>query len=217
MEQPSLMVFTHDSIGLGEDGPTHQPIEHLASLRAIPNMTVLRPGDANEVPACWKLAVENQSGPSVMVYTRQNVEIIDRSQYDAIGGPERGAYVLADAPDGEPDLIVMATGSEVPIALEACEVLWEEGIAARLVSMPSWEVFEAQDDEYQEKVLPEDVTARLAVEAASPQGWHRWVGTQGEILGIDRFGASAPWETNYEKYGFTPSNIADRARALTQR
>jgi transketolase len=215
MEQPSLMVFTHDSIGLGEDGPTHQPIEHLASLRAIPNMTVLRPGDANEVPACWKLAVENQSGPSVMVYTRQNVEIIDRSQYDAIGGPERGAYVLADAPDGEPELIVMATGSEVPIALEACESLWEEGIAARLVSMPSWEVFEAQDEAYRQEILPDDVTARLAVEAASPQGWHRWVGTQGDVLGIDRFGASAPWETNYEKYGFTPDNIADRARALT--
>ncbi len=213
MEQPSLMVFTHDSIGLGEDGPTHQPIEHLASLRAIPNMTVLRPGDANEVPACWKLAVENQSGPSVMVYTRQNVEIIDRNRYESIGGPERGAYVLADA-DDEPELIVMATGSEVPIALEACEKLWNDGIAARMVSMPSWEVFDDQDESYRRRVLPAEVTARLAVEAASPQGWHRWVGTEGDVLGIDRFGASAPWQDNYEEYGFTPENVAQKARAL---
>ena len=214
MEQPSLLVFTHDSIGLGEDGPTHQPIEHLASLRAIPNMTVFRPADAAEVPVCWRQAVENRTGPSSLVFTRQNVPIVDRSKYDQIGGPDLGGYVLAEAPDSEPDAILISTGSEVHLCIEARDLLARDGIAARVVSMPSWEVFEQQDQDWRDTVLPPDVTARLAVETASPHGWERWVGSQGDILGIDRFGSSAPYETNYEKFGFTPSNIAKRTRNL---
>jgi transketolase len=214
MEQPTLLVFTHDSIGLGEDGPTHQPIEHLSSLRAIPNLKVFRPGDANEVPACWRLAVEYREGPSAMVYTRQDVPIVDREPLESIGGPERGGYVLADAPEGDPDVILLATGSEVPICVRARARLLDDDIDARVVSMPCWEVFEEQDESWCERILPPDVSARLAVEAATPHGWERWVGDDGDVLGIDRFGASAPWEKNYEEYGFTPDNVADRARKL---
>jgi transketolase len=214
MEQPTTMVFTHDSIGLGEDGPTHQPIEQLASLRAIPNLSVFRPADAAEVPACWREAVAKQDGPSALVFTRQNVPVVDRDAHEQIGDPSRGGYVIADAPEGDPDVILLATGSEVPICVDAREQLADDGIAARVVSMPSWELFEQQGEEWQEKVLPSEVSARLAVEAAAPLGWDRWVGDEGDVLGIDRFGASAPYEDNYEQFGFTPENVAERARQL---
>jgi transketolase len=214
MEQPTTMVFTHDSIGLGEDGPTHQPIEQLASLRAIPNLSVFRPADAAEVPDCWREAVAKQDGPSALVFTRQNVPVVDRDAHEQIGDPSRGGYVIADAPEGDPDVILLATGSEVPICVDARDQLADDGIAARVVSMPSWELFEQQGEEWRETVLPSEVSARLAVEAAAPQGWDRWVGDEGDVLGIDRFGASAPYEDNYEQFGFTPENVADRARQL---
>lgn len=216
MEQPTTMVFTHDSIGLGEDGPTHQPIEQLASLRAIPNLAVFRPADAAEVPDCWREAVAKQDGPSALVFTRQDVPVVDRDAHEQVGDPSRGGYVLADAPDGDPDVIVLATGSEVPICVDAREQLADDGIAARVVSMPSWELFEQQGEEWQENVLPSDVPARLAVEAAAPLGWDRWVGDEGDVLGIERFGASAPYEDNYEQFGFTPENVAERARQLVE-
>ena len=216
MEQPTVMVFTHDSIGLGEDGPTHQPIEHLMSLRAIPNMTVLRPGDPVEVSECWQRAVERREGPSALVFTRQGVPVVDRSELDVVGDASRGGYILADAPEGEPDVVLIGTGSEVPICVEAREQLLEEGVWARVVSMPSWEVFEEQDEDWRERVLPPEVDARLAVEAGAPHGWERWVGDGGDVVGLDRFGASAPWETNYEQFGFTPENIAERASDLLE-
>jgi transketolase len=214
METPTLQVFTHDSIGLGEDGPTHQPIEQLASLRAIPNHMVLRPGDANEVRECWKLALDNREGPSCLVLTRQSVPTIDHSGLNGQGDASRGGYILADADDGEPDVILIGTGSELSVCLDAREVLAEDGIAARVVSLPSWEVFEAQDAEWRETVLPPDVTARVAVEAAAPMGWERWVGTQGAIIGMERFGASAPAPVNFEKFGFTAANVAAKAREV---
>ncbi|MGM0558211.1 MAG: transketolase [Myxococcota bacterium] len=214
METPTLQVFTHDSIGLGEDGPTHQPIEQLAGLRAIPNYMVLRPGDANEVRECWKLALDNREGPSCLVLTRQSVPTIDHSDLNGQGDASRGGYILADADDGEPDVILIGTGSEVSVCLEARDVLAEDGIAARVVSLPSWEVFEAQDAEWRETVLPSDITARVAVEAAAPMGWERWVGTQGAIIGMERFGASAPAPVNFEKFGFTAENVAAKAREV---
>lgn len=213
MEQPTMMVFTHDSIGLGEDGPTHQPIEHLASLRAIPQMTVFRPTVA-EVPDCWRTAIENLDGPSSLVFTRQGLPVIDRDSLDTVGGARRGAYILAEAPEGDVDLILLSTGSEVHLCIEARERLAQDGIGARVVSMPSWEVFEAQENAWIERVLPPEIETRLAVEAAAPLGWDRWVGDAGEVMGIDRFGASAPWEINYEKFGFTPNAIAERAREM---
>ncbi len=216
MEQPTVMVFTHDSIGLGEDGPTHQPIEHLASLRAIPNMAVFRPADAAEVPDCWREAVARRDGPSSLVFTRQSVPVVDRRPLEQIGDPSRGGYVFAEAPDADPDVILLATGSEVPICVDAREQLADQGIAARVVSLPCWELFEHQDADWRERVLPPDVPARLAVEAASPQGWRKWVGDEGDILGLDRFGASAPWTDNYEQFGFTPANVAERTGRLVE-
>jgi transketolase len=213
---PSLMVFTHDSIGLGEDGPTHQPIAHLASLRAMPNYWVFRPGDANEVPECWKQAIERTDGPSCLVLTRQNVPTIDRSKYDQIGDPSRGGYVIADAPSGSPDVILMATGSEVNVCLDAWQLLVDGGREPRVVSMPCWELFEAQGDDWIEEVLPARVTARVAVEAASPFGWSRWVGPLGATIAMDRFGASAPGDVAFEKFGFTPENVARHALDLLE-
>ncbi|MFU8806588.1 MAG: transketolase-like TK C-terminal-containing protein, partial [Bradymonadaceae bacterium] len=214
MHQPTLMVFTHDSIGLGEDGPTHQPIEHLAALRAIPNFRVLRPADANEVRDCWRIAVEHTDGPSALVLTRQNVPTFDTSALKSVGDATKGAYILADAPSGTPEVILMSTGSEVAICLEAWRTLTDEGIEARLVSMPSWEVFSVQDKDWQDRVLPPNVRRRLSVEAATTFGWERWVGFEGATIGIDHFGASAPFETVYEKFGLTPSHVADRAKKL---
>jgi transketolase len=217
MGQQVIYVYTHDSIGLGEDGPTHQPIEHLAALRAMPNLTVIRPADANETSAAWRLAVARRSGPTALVLTRQKLPILTSIAAEIAGAENlaHGAYVLADSSDGErPEIILMATGSEVHAALLAWQQLSADGIAARLVSMPSWELFEEQDRAYRDRVLPPAVETRLAVEAASSFGWHRYVGPAGDLIAIDRYGASAPGATNMAKFGFTADNITARARAL---
>ena len=207
-------VFTHDSLALGEDGPTHQPVEQLASLRAVPGLTVIRPGDANETAVAWKVAVEMRDRPVLLVLTRQDVATLDRSRYASAEGLRRGAYVLSDAANGRPALILIASGSEVGLILAAAERLRGEGVAVRCVSMPSWDLFEAQSQSYRDTVLPPEVTARLAVELGVAQGWHRYTGERGDMLGIDRFGASAPAEVLLEKYGFTVDNVLLRARKL---
>jgi transketolase len=215
-----IYVFTHDSIGLGEDGPTHQPIEHLAALRAIPNLTVIRPSDANETVEAWKVALQAR-GPVALIYSRQNLDILDRGQQSAqsglapASGLARGAYVLADA-EGMPDLVLIASGSEVQVALSARDLLAEEGIQVRVVAMPSWELFEAQPQDYKESVLPPAVTARLAVEAGIRMGWDRYVGPQGDVVSVDRFGASAPVSVIWEKFGFTAPDVAERAKKLIE-
>jgi transketolase len=209
-------VFTHDSIALGEDGPTHQPVEQLANLRAVPNLTVIRPCDANETAEAWRVAVETRAAPVSLVFTRQAVPTLDRAKYAAADGLRRGAYVL-DAGEGEPALILIASGSEVHLVVEAAERLRADGIAVRCVSMPSWELFEAQSPRYRDEVLPPAVKARLAVEAGSPQGWCRYVGDAGDVIGVTTFGASAPGATNLERYGFTVDNVVARARALLAR
>ena len=214
MEAHSIFVFTHESIFLGEDGPTHQPIEHLAALRAIPNMTVIRPCDANETAVAWEVAIEHKQGPVALLLTRQGLPIIDRAKYASAGGLARGAYVLGDAPDKTPKLILIATGSEVALALEASEKLTAEGIAVRVVSMPSWDLFEKQPQAYKDEVLPPTVTARLAVEAAIPMGWERYVGAKGAMIGMTRYGASAPYKVLAEEFGFTVANVIQRAREL---
>jgi transketolase len=210
----SIFVFTHESIFLGEDGPTHQPIEHLAALRAIPNLIVIRPGDANETAMAWQVALEHKGGPVALLLTRQGLPIIDRAKYGSAEGLARGAYVLADSGDKSPELILIATGSEVALALEAGEKLTAEGIAVRVVSMPSWELFEEQPQAYKDEVLPPTVAARLAVEAAFPLGWERYVGPKGAMIGMTRYGASAPHKVLAEKFGFTSANVIQRARAL---
>jgi transketolase len=207
-------VFTHDSIGLGEDGPTHQPIEMLASLRAIPNLTVVRPADASETVEAWRLAVRCRGGPVALVLTRQKVPVLDRNRLAPAGGVARGGYVLADAPDGDPTAVILASGSEVSLALEARERLAADGVPVRVVSMPSMELFAAQPQRYRDEVLPPAVTARLAVEAAHPQPWYRWVGDRGAVLGIERFGASAPYERLFQEFGFTAEAVAQRVRAM---
>ena len=207
-------VFTHDSVALGEDGPTHQPIEQLASLRAIPNLTVIRPADANETAVAWKVALETKKRPVLLALTRQNVPTLDRHRYASADGLRRGAYVLSDAPDGKPALILIASGSEVGLIVEAAEKLQADGIAVRCVSMPSWELFDAQPQAYRDQVLPPDVPARLAVELGVPQGWDRYIGAHGDMLGIDHFGASAPAEVLLREFGFTVANVVARARAL---
>jgi transketolase len=210
----AIWVFTHDSIGVGEDGPTHQPVEHLASLRAIPNLVVIRPGDANEVREAWKVAIESRGGPVALALTRQNVPVLDRAVYAPAEGLRRGAYVLADLGQGRPQVILMASGSEVPLIVEAGARLAESGIPVRLVSFPSWELFEAQDAAYRNAVLLPDVTARVAVEAGVTLGWQRWTGTGGRVLGLDRYGASAPEKTIYENLGLTSARIEAAAREL---
>ncbi len=209
-----VYVFTHDSIALGEDGSTHQPVEQLAGLRAIPGLIVIRPADANETVEAWRMAMASVDAPVALVLTRQSVPTLDRAVLAGADGLAQGAYILADAPDGKPDLILMASGSEVALILAAREQLLAKGIQARAVSMPSWELFESQSRQYRAQVLPPAVTARLAVEAGIAQGWHRYVGLDGDILAIDRFGASAPGETMMREYGFTVDNICKRARAL---
>ncbi|MDO5297259.1 MAG: transketolase [bacterium] len=210
----AVYVWTHDSIGLGEDGPTHQPVEHLAALRAIPNLTMIRPCDANEVAEAWKVAVEGVGGPVGLALTRQNVPTLDRNKYGAASGLKQGAYILSEASAKVPQVILIGTGSEVHICLEAQAELEAEGIAARVVSMPSWELFAKQSAEYRESVLPSAVTARVSVEAGSTFGWMRWVGEKGCAVGLDRFGASAPYETLYEKFALTASNVAAKAKEL---
>ncbi|MGK2913526.1 MAG: transketolase [Porticoccaceae bacterium] len=207
-------VFTHDSIALGEDGPTHQPVEQLASLRAIPNLTVIRPADANETAVAWKVAVETCGRPVLLVLSRQDLPTLDRSRYASADGLRRGAYVLSDAKDRQPALILIASGSEVGLILTAAERLQNEGVAVRCVSMPSWELFDAQPQSYRDDVLPPSVPARLAVELGVSQGWYRYVGDRGDMLGIERFGASAPAEVLLREYGFTVDNVVARARAL---
>jgi transketolase len=211
MEVPVIHLFTHDSIGLGEDGPTHQPIEQLASLRAIPHLDVIRPADANEVAEAWRLAIERTKDPVAMVLTRQNVPVLDRSKYASAEGVRQGGYVLADC-EGEPQLILIATGSEVSLAVGAHETLAGEGVRSRVVSLPCWEIFERQDQSYRDQVLPPAVTHRVAIEEASTLGWERWVGSSGMILGMHTFGQSAPFKDVEAEFGFTPDQIAAKAR-----
>jgi transketolase len=210
-------VFTHDSLALGEDGPTHQPVEQLANLRAIPCLTLLRPADANETAVAWKVALEARDRPVLLALTRQDVATLDRGRYASAEGVRRGAYVLRDAGASPPSLILMASGSEVGLIVAAAERLDAEGVAVRCVSMPSWDLFEAQPQSYRDEVLPPQATARLAVELGVRQGWDRYVGTRGDMLGVDRYGASAPAEVLLEKYGFTVDDVVDRARKVLQR
>lgn len=217
MEAHSIFVFTHDSVFLGEDGPTHQPIEHLPALRAIPNLTLIRPADANETAVAWRVAIEHKGGPVALALTRQAVPIIDRGKHASAEGLTWGAYVLADSQGRAPEIILIASGSEVALALEAYGKLSAEGIAVRVVSMPSWDLFEKQTQSYKDEVLPPEVTARLAIEPASPLGWDRYVGPKGAVIGITRFGASAPYKVLAEKFGFTAANMVQRAHELLGR
>ena len=212
MELPVIYVFTHDSIGLGTDGPTHQPIEQLASLRAMPNIVVLRPGDANEVVEAWKLAVQRAHGPTALVLSRQAIPTFDRTKFAPASGVAKGAYVLSDAPGAKPDVILMATGSEVGLCVAAQEKLASEGVKARVVSIPSWELFEQQGSAYKESVLPVSVTARVSVEMASTFGWERYIGPKGKAVGMHTFGASAPLEDVLKKFGFTVDTVVAAAK-----
>ncbi|HZW95597.1 MAG TPA: transketolase [Candidatus Eremiobacteraceae bacterium] len=217
MEAPSIFIFTHDSIGLGEDGPTHQPIEQLASLRAMPNLILFRPGDANEVVEAWKVIAQLQHQPAALVLTRQAIPTFDRTRYGAASGTARGAYILADAPGGKPDVILMGTGSEVSLCVEAYEKLKAEGIKARVVSMPCWEIFDRQDAAYKESVLPSSVTARVSVEMAATFGWERYVGLKGRKIGMHRFGASAPLKDLLKFFGFTADAVvAEALKAIAE-
>ena len=212
-----IYVFTHDSIGLGEDGPTHQPVEQLAALRAVPGLTVIRPCDANETAEAWKHALESKKGPVALCLTRQKTPTLDRETFASAKGLHRGAYILNNGPvETSPDLILIGTGSEVHIAVEAAEILKEKGLSVRIVSMPSWELFEKQGKDYREHILPPEVGARVAVEAGISQGWHRYVGDHGEVIGIDCFGASAPYRRLYENFGLTPDRVAERALLLVK-
>jgi transketolase len=215
MELPVIHIFTHDSIGVGEDGPTHQPVEQLASLRAIPGLITLRPADANETVEAWRAIMQCRHEPVALILTRQAVPTLDRTKYAAAGGVRRGAYVLADADDARPDVLLLASGSEVALCVEAYERLAAEGIKARVVSMPSWEMFErycAEHPEYRNEVLPESVTARVSVEKASTLGWARYVGRGGRSIGMETFGASAPLKELQKKFGFTPENVGAAAK-----
>jgi transketolase len=218
MELPIVYVFTHDSIGVGEDGPTHQPIEQMIGLRAIPGLITFRPGDANEVAEAWKYALQQKHQPVCIICSRQNLATLDRGKYAAASGLGKGAYVLAcAAPDGKPDVILMATGSEVQLIVEVYEKLVAEGVKARVVSMPSWEVFEQQDQSYRDTVLPPDCRGRVAVEQASTMGWARYTGFDGAIIGMHTFGASAPLKELVVKFGFTGDNVYAAAKAQLAR
>ena len=207
-----IYVFTHDSIGLGEDGPTHQPVEQLAALRAMPNLTVIRPCDANETAEAWRAAISHRSGPVALALTRQNVPTLDRSsKYAPAAGLQRGAYILSEAAGNKPDVVLVASGSEVHIALEAAEMIQARGPVVRVVSMPSWEFFDAQTQDYQHRILPPAVKAKIAIEAGSPQGWHRYVGEFGHIIALDHFGASAPYQTLYKEFGLTADRVVEKA------
>ncbi len=214
MNQPVIYTMTHDSIGLGEDGPTHQPIEHLASLRAMPGLTVIRPADANETIEAWKAAVKNESGPTMLVLTRQGLPVLDREKYASARLLHKGAYVISPEKGSTPDVILIGTGSEVHLLLEAQDELRKENIDARVVSMPSWELFEQQSQSYQEEVLPPSIHQRLAVETGASMGWRRWVGDRGNTITIDHFGASAPYKEIFKHFGFTRENIVEKAKGL---
>lgn len=216
MELPVIYVMTHDSIGLGEDGPTHQPVEHLASLRAMPHMCVVRPADANEASYAWRAAMMRKQGPTMLVLTRQNLPILDRKKYAPAEGLLRGAYIISKENGDKSEVILIASGSEVQLILEAQKTLWNEGIDARCVSMPSWELFQGQSDDYKNEVLPPTVSARLAVEAGSPMGWSNWVGEKGDVIGITKYGASAPYKENFKHYGFTSENVVSKAKELLE-
>jgi transketolase len=216
-ELPVVYVWTHDSIGVGEDGPTHEPVEHLAALRAMPNLVVIRPGDAAETVVAWQVALARRHGPTALVLTRQKIPVLDRAVHAPADGLRRGAYVLIEAAGGPPELILIGTGSELQLAVAARTALAKDGIRARVVSMPSWELFEAEPENYRDAVLPRTVTRRLAVEAGASFGWDRWIGTSGAVVGVDRFGASAPGETVMKELGFTVEHVVARARALLGR
>jgi transketolase len=213
----TIYVFTHDSIALGEDGPTHEPVEQLAGLRSVPRLVVIRPCDANETACAWRVAIETRDRPVALVLSRQDLPTLDRTAFGTANGLRRGAYILADAPDGKPDLILIATGSEVALIVAAAEQLRRRNTKVRLVSMPSWELFAAQSREYRDTVLPPSVTRRLAVEAGTSQGWHQYVGDGGDVLAVERFGASAPGAVLQREYGFTAENVCTRALALLER
>ena len=213
-EYPSIFLFTHDSLGLGEDGPTHQPVEHLAALRAVPNLTVIRPADGDETSCAWKFAIENRNSPTVIVLTRQKLPPIDRTKYGSAGGLVQGAYILAEADGGTPDIILIGTGSEVPLAIESRLRLAQQGIHARVVSMPSWELFEKQPQTYRDRVLPPSLKKRLAIEMAGNMGWAKWVGEEGDMVCVNGYGISAPLKVIVETFGFTVDNVVARARRL---
>ena len=212
-----IHIFTHDSIGVGEDGPTHQPVEHLASLRAIPGMITLRPADANEVIEAWSVIMQLRHEPVALILTRQALPTLDRSVYGPASGVAQGAYILADAEKGKPDVLLLATGSEVSLCVDAHAQLTKEGIKARVVSMPSWELFDKQDQKYRDKVIPPSVTARIAVEKASTLGWERYVGCEGRIIGMKTFGASAPLKALQKKFGFVPDEIVAAAKKMVKK
>jgi transketolase len=217
MEIPAVHIFTHDSIGVGEDGPTHQPIEHIPSLRAIPGLIVLRPGDANEIVEAWKVIMQLRHEPVILIVSRQAMPTLDRTKYASAAGVARGAYVLANTSDGRPDVLLLGTGSEVALCVQAHEQLAVEGIKSRVVSMPSWELFEQQPEDYRQSVIPSDVTARVSVEQASVFGWGRYVGTQGQAIGMKSFGASAPLKELAKKFGFTVDHVVAAAKAQIAR
>ncbi|MGD0781859.1 MAG: transketolase C-terminal domain-containing protein, partial [Candidatus Aminicenantales bacterium] len=212
MEISVIHIYTHDSIAVGEDGPTHQPVEHLPSLRAMPGLVVLRPADANEVVEAWRVIMNLKCAPALLILTRQNVPTFDRARYGSAAGLAKGAYVLLDPPNGRPDVILMGSGSEVALCLQAAPMLAAESIQARVVSMPSWDLFEKQDQTYKDTVLPPAVRARTAVEMASPLGWERYTGPAGRVLGMHAFGASAPLKDILKKFGFTPDAVAAAAK-----
>src|SRR5215831_10504424 len=214
MEIPAIYIFTHDSVGVGEDGPTHQPIEQLAALRAMPNMLVLRPGDANEMVEAYKVILQHRHGPSCLVLTRQAVPTLDRTKYASVSGVAKGAYVLEDAAGGKPDVILMASGSELSLCVDAYEKLKAEGVKARVVSMPSWELFEQQDASYKASVLPPELAARVSVEMGSTFGWERYTGAKGKIIGMHSFGASAPLKDLLKKFGFSSDRVVEAAREV---
>jgi transketolase len=212
MENPVIFVFTHDSIGLGEDGPTHQPIEQLAALRAIPGLIVIRPADANETAEAWRVIMELRHAPAALALSRQSLPTVDRTVYGSAEGVRKGAYILADSEGGRPDLLLLASGSEVTLCMEAHEQLTADDVRVRVVSMPSWELFERQDQDYRDSVIPPSVKARIAVEAGVKQGWDRYVGPAGTVIGMETFGASAPIKDVLKHFGFTAENVIAIAR-----
>jgi transketolase len=209
-----IYVYTHDSIGLGEDGPTHQPVEQLLGLRSVPNLTLIRPADANETAVAWRVALEHRHGPTALALTRQKLPVFDRTKYASAEGLTKGAYVMSESPTGKVDVILIATGSEVSIAVEAQDRLAAESIGARVVSMPSWALFDKQSQTYRDEVLPPNITARIAIEAGVTLGWSKYVGEKGDVIGLDRYGASAPYQVIYEKLGFTAANVVERVKKL---
>jgi transketolase len=217
MGLPTIYVYTHDSIGLGEDGPTHQPIEQLMGLRLVPNLTMIRPADANETAVAWRVAIGQQHGPTALALTRQKLPVFDRTRYASAEGLTRGAYVLSPSPTGRVEALLIATGSEVAVAIDAQEILAAEGIGANVVSMPSWELFERQSTAYREEVLPPTVPVRVAIEAGVTLGWSRYVGDRGTVIGLDRFGASAPYQILMEKFGFTGPHVSAEVKRLLGR